>query len=258
MLQRGPMTKERFQQAYKMASGMKDGKKTSTTDDGDDTASASGSPDPEAETSAEESPDASVSPDPRAEPTKEDDGSACFPAAAVVHMADGSDKPMAQLVAGDRIRHSTASSRESHSPVFLFSHRLPTGLREFLRIESDAGHVLTITPKHYVYANGRMATADSVRVGHVLNTLDGPATVSAVRRVKAEGLFAPHTMHGDIVVDRVRASTYTQAVHPTVAHYALAPLRAAARMGLVEPLGALLYEGADRFAPWLPKGPVAV
>lgn len=190
--------------------------------------------------------------------TEKDEGSVCFPADAVVHLADGQEKRMRALLAGDVVRHSSdagAAAADVHSEVYLFSHKIHTGLRDFVRIESDGGHVITMTPKHYVYANGRMTAAGAVRKGDVLSTLDGPAKVSAVRGVKAEGLFAPHTMHGDIVVNRVLASSYTQSVHPTVAHYALAPVRALARMGVKEPLGELLYEGADNLAAWAPSGP---
>jgi hypothetical protein len=43
--------------------------------------------------------------------------------------------------------------------------------------------------------------------------------------VEATGLYNPQTIHGDIVVDGIVASTYTTAVDPQVAHGLLAPLR---------------------------------
>jgi hypothetical protein len=41
----------------------------------------------------------------------------------------------------------------------------------------------------------------------------------------AEGLYNPHTMHGDIVVDGVHTSTYTDSVAPALAHALLWPVR---------------------------------
>ena len=60
------------------------------------------------------------------------------------------------------------------------------------------------------------------------------------------GLFNPQTKHGDIVVDGVRVSTYTHAVHRNMAHAMLAPFRLArARLGLSMQL---LEAGADTIA----------
>ena len=54
----------------------------------------------------------------------------------------------------------------------------------------------------------------------------------AVRSARKTGLYNPHTLHGDIVVDGVLTSTYTAAFSPTLAHVALAPLRALYRAGV--------------------------
>lgn len=186
-----------------------------------------------------------------ASPEPEEEAATCFPASATVHAGHG-DVPMSELAAG----HSVRVSETDSSDVFLFSHRTFVGMRDFVRIESDAGHSVSMTSAHYVYANDKLVAAGSVKVGDRLRTLDGPAKVLSVKTVRDMGLVAPHTMHGDIVVNRVVASTYTTAVHPAVAHYALAPARALVRMGLSkEPLGALLYDGAGRSAAYAPKGP---
>jgi uncharacterized surface protein with fasciclin (FAS1) repeats len=182
---------------------------------------------------------------------RDDGGSACFPSSAVVHLADGSELPMAQLLAG----HEVKAAADEHSPVFLFTHRQLDGLHEFVRIESESGHALSLSANHYVYANGKLAAADAVRVGDVLSTLDGASRVRRVGTVMERGLVAPHTLHGDIVVNGVRASSYTRSVHPRVAHVLLAPVRAVVRAGLAtEPLGGLFYDGADRLAALMPKG----
>jgi Hint module len=56
-----------------------------------------------------------------------------------------------------------------------------------------------------------------------------------------EGLFNPQTLHGDVVVDGLRASSYTTAVEPAVAHRLLWPLR-------------VLFERTGRYARWLDGG----
>ena len=49
--------------------------------------------------------------------------------------------------------------------------------------------------------------------------------VTAVTVEWADGLYNPHTMTGDIVVDGVLTSTYTDAVAPSLAHALLWPVR---------------------------------
>jgi len=53
--------------------------------------------------------------------------------------------------------------------------------------------------------------------------------VTSVSRVDAAGLYNPQTLHWYIVVDGVRASTFTVAVAPAVPSKLLAPLRAVYR-----------------------------
>jgi uncharacterized surface protein with fasciclin (FAS1) repeats len=203
-------------------------------DDGDD-AAASGEAEASAEASGENGGGDNV----------------CFPASAVVHVYGGGEVAMADLAAG----HVVRASVDVHSPVYLFTHRQLTGMHEFVRIEAESGHVITLSANHYLYANSKLSAADSVRVGDVLETLDGRSKVVKVGAVLEEGLVAPHTLHGDLVVNGVRASSYTRVVHPTVAHFLLAPVRALVQFGVAtEPLGALLYNGADRLARLMPKG----
>ena len=52
----------------------------------------------------------------------------------------------------------------------------------------------------------------------------------SVGREVATGLYNPHTMTGDIVVDGIQTSTYTAAIAPTLAHLALWSVSTAACM----------------------------
>ena len=83
-----------------------------------------------------------------------------------------------------------------------------------------------------MYVNGVLAPARSVRAGDNVTLASGRrARVISVGRVRKEGLYNPHTLHGDIVVDGVLTSTYTEAFSPALAHVVLAPLRALYRAG---------------------------
>lgn len=158
---------------------------------------------------------------------------------------------MASLGAG----HSIAVSTEEFSPVFLFTHRSSTRRSLFRELTTASGHVLTLSPGHYVYANGKLVAGRAVRKGDMLKTVAGDSPVVRVRIVEKVGLFAPHTVHGDLIVNGVYASGYSDAVHPRLAHALLAPIRMLVRYGgFVEPLGRLFYDGADQVVRFVPGG----
>lgn len=167
----------------------------------------------------------------------------CFPASAVVHLKNGSDIRLSDLVAG----HEVMSSESSSSKVYFFSRRLVDEVSNFIRIESEDAHVIELTPHHYIYANENLVPAHLVKVGDKLKTLDGRSAVKTIQSVRRRGLLAPHTLHGDIVVGRVIASTYSAALRPWLAHLVLAPVRILVHTGLSkEPLGSLCHKGCPR------------
>lgn len=150
---------------------------------------------------------------------------ACFSDDATVTLHTGEVVTMAKLQLADRV--SIDSSH--HSDVYFFGHRDPVALSEFVRIESTsaANKPLFISPGHYLYVNGRLATASTVGVGDKLRDPKGKDTlqVVSVSREMRRGLYAPTTLHGDLVVDGVVVSCYTNVLHPSTAHRLLKPLR---------------------------------
>lgn len=190
--------------------------------------------------SASEEPMPSVSPD--ADPV-------CFPGSAEVTLASGASARMDALKVGDRVLTSSGVFSE----VFMFTHRLSEQAHSFVRLDTAAGSSLRLTAGHYLYANGARVAAAAVRVGDELELADGSASrVVRVGREDGLGLFNPQTVTGDIVVDGVRASTFTTAVEPSAAQALLAPLRAA-----YEGLGLstkVFDHGARLLATLAPKG----
>lgn len=78
-----------------------------------------------------------------------------------------------------------------------------------------------------MYANGRAMEARVVQPGFVMTGDDGSLlTVAGVKSGTGRGLYNPQTLHGDIVVDGVVVSTYTESVEMGMAHALLAPIRA--------------------------------
>ena len=126
--------------------------------------------------------------------------------------------------------------------VFLFTHQMAEVRAQFVQITTATAKV-ALTPGHFLYANGKLVQAHAVQLGDMLSLGDGAlAPVSHISREWASGLFNPHTKHGDIVVDGVKASCYTEAVHPKLAHALLAPVR-------------MLYEAGVLFGASFVAGP---
>ncbi|KAI0561486.1 hypothetical protein FGB62_81g07 [Gracilaria domingensis] len=185
-------------------------------------------------------------------PTDEDDDEVCFPASATVTTMEGESVRMADLQPGEHVHHDEhgASSR-----VFFFTHRTSKPELWFYRISTASGHAVTMTGKHYLYANGRLTAAHAVKIGHLLRTKAGESAVTSVQRVKDTGLFAPHSMHGDLLVDGIVVSSYSRTVEPRLAHALLMPLRWLARAtGSKEVLPGVFYEGGRGLERFVPKG----
>jgi len=129
---------------------------------------------------------------------------------------------MDALQIGQNVRVAT----KEHSEVFMFSHKYTDVQATFVQLQTATG-AIQLTEGHYIYANGKAVTAGSVKVGDLLETAEGkPAAVTAIASVRATGLYNPHTVQGDIVVNGFRTTTYTEAINPTLAHALLAPIRA--------------------------------
>ena len=153
----------------------------------------------------------------------------CFPGDAVVTLEGGRKKAMADLAVGDKVLTHNGVFTE----VFMFSHRLEEATNTFLELKTAGGATLALTSNHYLYVNGNLREAQYVKIGDSLTLASGKLDkVLSVGRVKKDGIFNPHTLQGDIVVDGVLTSTYTSAFSPTLAHVVLAPLRGLYQMGV--------------------------
>ncbi|KAI0564092.1 hypothetical protein FGB62_30g347 [Gracilaria domingensis] len=146
----------------------------------------------------------------------------CFPAAATVQLEDGRRLPMSQLQIGHRVLVAPGV----FSPVFMFTHKLNSIVSDFVHIRTHRGDQLSVTASHFIYLDSKLLPAGNAAVGQQVQLEDGSmSSISHVSVVQLSGLYNPQTLHGDIIVDNIRASTFTEAVQPIVAQSVLAPLR---------------------------------
>lgn len=196
---------------------------------------------------ADPSPDSS--PDDSSNDTEDD---VCFPSDSTVQASNGDIIKMKDIQLGDSIRTST--SQHQYSSVYMFTHKLHNIMYEFIKLDTASGHSITLTPSHYIYINdNELVKASVVRKDDMLSVVDmGLSKVIDISKVNKQGLFNPQTLQGDVVVNGIKASTYTSSVKISTAHAMLSPLRAVYdRLGLSF---TCLDNGATRIASWLPSG----
>eukprot|EP00042_Codosiga_hollandica_P043432 m.411249 g.411249 ORF g.411249 m.411249 type:complete len:246 (-) comp56552_c0_seq5:132-869(-) len=174
----------------------------------------------------------------------------CFPEDATVELENGDTKTMAQLAVGDKV----LVGPNLFSEVYMFSHKNTDATSSFVTLTTSANQSVSLTADHYTYANGKLMTAGSVKVGDVLLAADGSeVTVTAVSSTTGRGLYNPHTLQGDIVVNGIKTSSYTAAVSPGLAHSLLWPIRMLYTLGYDIVNG--VFDEGDAFVTALaPKG----
>ena len=137
------------------------------------------------------------------------------------------------------------SSSGRYSKIFAFTHRERSRVHPFLKISFSNGMSLTLSEGHYTYVSGHLRAASAVRIGEAMKSDSGSTiVVSDIRKVWETGMYAPHTMQGDLVVNGVVVSAYTTEVSPALAHALLTPVRLVSLFtGIKEPFGNLFYRG---------------
>jgi len=177
----------------------------------------------------------------------------CFPGDATVQTENGNRISMNRLRVGDRILTvDVATGRSYFDDVIAFLHRSETAKSSFVRLHLQDGSALTLSRRHLVYVLveqhvqqsstemelGSPRFAESVKAGDFVVRVGSPepsqnASDVIVERVvhisavhSANGVYAPLTTSGNLVVDGVLASSYAEINSHRVAHWAMAPVRA--------------------------------
>lgn len=180
----------------------------------------------------------------------------CFPGSSVVERDDGVFLTMKDLRVGMRVRvfykediggsvlisdisNSTFNSMKKHySDVFFFSHQDEDAESVYLNLEftdpSNQKTTLKTSPNHLIYINNAFMKAELASLGDISSNADGDILILTGKSITTQrGLFNPHTMAGELIVDGVRVSCYTDTIESTLAHAMLAPLRAVYGVGAV-------------------------
>lgn len=122
-----------------------------------------------------------------------------------------------------------------YSEVILFLDRHPQQRREFLRIHTTSGKVITLTPTHMLL-RGKITSptetvfAESLKTDDFILVRDSNDSlvediVDRIEPVLLTGVFAPLTKTGTVVVNDIAASCYAVVDSQSIAHWSFAPVR---------------------------------
>ena len=174
------------------------------------------------------SPSPSSSPSPSLSSNSLNSRRECFPATAMLETHRG-PVAMKDIRVGDKVR----VRGNQYSRIYSFTHKSPKARAIFVYASHSSG-VFAATRGHFIRVLKNDRTGVQVlpmrelQVGDYLILVDGTKSrVFSLEYAQNEGLYNPHTIDGEISVDGVQATTYTEAVEHSTAHALLAPLRGA-------------------------------
>jgi len=149
---------------------------------------------------------------------------------------------MKDLKVGDEVLTVNKHNEAVYDVVYGFLHRETEKVATFLELHLDNGFCLRLTPNHMLYKSTedgstvvpayKIEAGDNVFVVSSSGSMD-IQTVSHVTEREMNGIYAPVTFGGNIVVDGVLASCYAEhdvMSDQRVAHTVLAPLRMKSRI----------------------------
>ena len=144
-------------------------------------------------------------------------GAGCFSRDDNIHTTKGL-VPMKDLKVGDMVL--TNARGDVYEPVYAFGHIVESGIvADFVKIEYEStdslgtkqGQSIELTGEHMIYLQGESnpVRASAVKIGQLLVGLgDGLSKVTEISVTQKEGIYAPLTASGNIVVNGLVASTY--------------------------------------------------
>lgn len=150
---------------------------------------------------------------------------------------------MSQLKVGESVASLDSSGEVVYSEVIAFLDRAPKERRQFMKLTTMSGKNLTLTPLHLVPVvseesteskdqSSRTIFASRVRIGDRLLIQEDSNDMSvrwdrvtAIELIISNGIYAPLTRDGTIIVGNVVASCYAVMESQTIDHLSFLPLR---------------------------------
>lgn len=179
--------------------------------------------------------------------------SECFPGEAMAQVYGRGAVSMASLQAGDLVQVKRASGDIAHEPVLGFLHSIHSEETSFVSVTHSKGQ-FRASANHLVFISQQLdKPVGDLEVGDQILADSMASTVLAIHRAFGQqGMYAPLTETGTVVVDGVAASNYAvssldlRRVPHACAHAIFAPVRLYHKLGFAAP-----KETADGLHPFL-------
>jgi hypothetical protein len=156
----------------------------------------------------------------------------CFPSDATVDVLNMGKIPLSSLQIGAQVRVLDEENQVSYSPIIAFLHRDLNEHAFYKRIRTE-NSVIELSKRHLIHhrQNGFIWSEKLVKGDEILvfsSNYENETQweeILEITDVQKQGLMAPLTEQGTILVNNVHASCYALVKSHQVAHFALAPYR---------------------------------
>ncbi|CAB9510783.1 Intercellular signal essential for a variety of patterning events during development (By similarity) [Seminavis robusta] len=144
--------------------------------------------------------------------------SSCFSGGTLVELEDGQPVALRAVPVGAKVKVDVDVPK--YEVIYGFGHHEESLMGDYLRIgwkrSSDSPSFLETSNDHMLLVNSdsaknsgfRMIPAHQVEIGDRLKMQAGEVQVDSISKTRAQGLYAPLTYSGTIVVNGIQASQY--------------------------------------------------
>jgi hypothetical protein len=156
----------------------------------------------------------------------------CFPSDATVDVLNSGKVPLSSLQIGAQVRVLNEENQLSYSPIIAFLHRDLDEHALYKRIQTK-NSAIELSQRHLIHQRkDGFIWAEKLSKGDEILVLSSKhenetqwEEIIDITDVYKQGLMAPLTEQGTIIVNNVHASCYALVKSHKVAHFALAPYR---------------------------------
>ena len=174
---------------------------------------------------------------------------------------------MYEINPGDEVLAVTPGGSTIFSEVVTFLHYEPKTFATYITIQTMSGTLLHVSSNHLVFSvtpdgptfKPKAVMASCIKRGDYTLEIKSPSSqiqstqVTSIDRIRKQGVYAPMTQCGTIVVDSALTSCYASYPSHTIAHAAMAPLRIYYNITKRHHRGVPTIEGVNSYAAFLYK-----
>ena len=174
---------------------------------------------------------------------------------------------MHQINPGDEVLAVTPGGSTIFSEVVTFLHYEPKTFATYMTIQTTSGTLFYVSGNHLVFSvtpdvatfKSKAVMASCIKHGDYILEIKSPSShiqstqVTSIDTVRKQGVYAPMTQCGTIVVDSALASCYASYPSHSIAHAVMAPLRIYYNITKRHRREVPITEGVNSYAAFLYK-----